>query len=129
MEITQEGPLLVVEHERFVARFPADPSSDREQLQDQDVYVTVPGGPTYYATVMTLQAVDAALRRWAQTGEAAGGKYFWATGLVITPRPGITAMIEAVDGLVREGEIAQACQIIPDPTGSHEASDSEPSPP
>lgn len=30
-------------------------------------------------------------------------------------RPGITAMIEAVEGLVREGEIGAACQIIPAP--------------
>ncbi len=124
MEIAQDGPFLVVERERFVARFPADPSSDLEQLQDQDIYVTVTGGPTYYATVMTLQAIDAALRRWTQTGEAAGGRYFWSTDLVITPRPGVTAMIEAIDGLVREGEIAQACQIIPDPMGSHGAPDS-----
>lgn len=27
--------------------------------------------------------------------------YFYTTGIVITPRPGITAMIEAIDGLVR----------------------------
>ncbi|MFI5490477.1 hypothetical protein [Micromonospora echinaurantiaca] len=130
MRATQDGPFLVAERERFVARFSADPSSDLEQLQDQDIYVTVTGGPTYYATVMTLQAIDAALRRWTQTGEAAGGRYFWSTDLVITPRPGITAMIEAIDGLVREGEIAQACQIIPDPKGRHHAApDSEPSPP
>jgi hypothetical protein len=94
-----------------------------EQLQDQDIYVTVTGGPTYYVSLMTLDAIDAVLRRWAQSGEAAGGRYFWSTDLVITPRPGITAMIEAIEGLVREGEIDQACQIVPEPTGSHDASD------
>ncbi len=130
MRVTQDGPFLVVERERFVARLPGDPSSDLEQLQDQDFYVTVTGGPTYYATVMTLQAIDATLRRWKQTGEAAGGRYFWTTDLVITPRPGLTAMIEAIDGLVREEEIAQACQIIPDAKGRHHgAPDSEPPPP
>ncbi|MFI7209537.1 hypothetical protein [Micromonospora aurantiaca (nom. illeg.)] len=123
MEITQDGPFLVVEQERFVARFPADPSSDLERLQDQDIYVTVTGGPTYYATLMTLGAIDAVLRRWAGTGEAAGGRYFYTTDLVITPRPGITAMIEAIDGLVREGEIGSACQIISDPAGGRDASD------
>jgi hypothetical protein len=115
MEITQDGPFLLVEHERFVARFAADPTGALEQLQDQDFYVTVTGGPTYYATLMTLAAIDVVLRRWAGTGEAADGRYLFTTDLVITPRPGITAMIEAIDGLVREGEIGHACQIIPDP--------------
>ncbi|MEV4481786.1 hypothetical protein [Micromonospora coxensis] len=128
MKIAQDGPFLVVESERFIARFLADPSSDLEQLQDQDIYVTVTGGPTYYATVMTLQAIDAVLRRWTQTGEAADGSYFWSRDLVITPQPGITAMIEAIDGLVRKAEIAQACQIIPDPEGSQDVSGSAPSP-
>jgi hypothetical protein len=123
MNITQDGPFLIIERERFTARFPAAFSDDLERLQDQDFYVTLTDGPTYYASLMTLDAIDAVLRRWAQTGEAAGGRYFFTTDLVITPRPGITAMIEAIDGLVREGEIANACQIIRDPTGRHDASD------
>jgi hypothetical protein len=61
---------------------------------------------------MTLGAIDAVLRRWAETGEAAGGRYFHTTDLVITPRPGITAMIEAINGLVQEEEIGNACRII-----------------
>jgi hypothetical protein len=115
VEITQDGPFLVVECERFVARFPAGLGNDLELLEDQDIYVTVVGGPTYYATLMTPAAIEAVLRRWALTGEAAGGRYFYTSDLVVTPRPGITAMIEAIDGLVREGEIGNACQVIPDP--------------
>jgi hypothetical protein len=72
---------------------------------------------------MTLDAINAVLRRWEQTGEAAGGRYFYTTDLVITPRPGITAMIKAIDGLVRDGYISNACQVIPDPEGSRDASD------
>ncbi len=121
--ITRNGAFLVVERDRFTARFPADRCKDLEQLQDQDIYVTVAGGPTYYVTLMTLGAIDAVLRRWAQTGEAAGGRYFYTTDLIITPRPGITAMIEAIDGLVRDGEISNACQIIPKPTEIQDASD------
>ncbi|MFF5078126.1 hypothetical protein ACFY36_13830 [Actinoplanes sp. NPDC000266] len=62
---------------------------------------------------MTLGAIDAALRRWAETGEAAGGRYFFTTDLVVTPRPGLTAMIDAIEGLVREGEIGEACSVVP----------------
>ncbi|WP_030489801.1 hypothetical protein [Micromonospora chokoriensis] len=113
MKILQDGPFLVIQRDRFVARFPAAPDDDLEQLQDQDMYVTVTDGPTYYATLMTLDAINDVLRRWRHTGEAAGGRYFYATDLVITPRPGITAMLEAIDGLVRDGEIANACQVIP----------------
>lgn len=114
MEITKDGPFLVIEQERFVARFPAGSADDLEQLEYQDFYVTVTGGPTYYATLMTLGAIDAVLRRWAETGEAADGRYFYTTDLVITPRPGITAMIEAINGLVQDEEISNACQIISD---------------
>ncbi|MBL7500977.1 hypothetical protein I6A84_02370 [Frankia sp. CNm7] len=123
MEIKQDGPFLIIERERFVARFPAALSDELEQLQDQDIYVTLTVGPTYYVSLMTLDAIDAALRRWAQTGEAAGGRYFYTTDLVITPRPGITAMIEAIDGLVREGEIGNACQIISEPEEHRDATD------
>ncbi len=121
--ITRDGAFLVVERDRFTARFPADRCKDLEQLQNQDIYVTVSDGPTYYVSLMTLPAIDAVLRKWAQTGEAARGRYFYTTDLVITPRPGITAMIEAIDGLVRDGEISNACQIIPDPTETQDASD------
>ncbi|MEV0903174.1 hypothetical protein [Actinoplanes sp. NPDC049802] len=112
MEITQEGPFLVVGQERFVARFPADPADDLEQIENQDFYVTVTGGPTYYVTLMTLGAIDALIRRWEETGEAAGGRYFYTTDLVITPKPGITAMIEAINGLVQDEEIGHACRTI-----------------
>ncbi|GGM69586.1 hypothetical protein ACFFX1_14580 [Dactylosporangium sucinum] len=120
MEITKDRHLLRIEHERFVARFP-DHGRDLEQLRDQDIYVTVTGGPTYYVSLMTLDAIDAVLRRWAQTGEAAGGSYFWSTDLVIIPRPGITAMIETIDGLVRDETIDQACQVIPGPDDGPDA--------
>ncbi|MEU7873330.1 hypothetical protein [Dactylosporangium sp. NPDC049140] len=70
---------------------------------------------------MTLDAIDAVLRRWAHTGEGAGGSYFWSTDLVIIPRPGITAMIEAIDGLVRDETIDQACQVIPGPDDGPDA--------
>jgi hypothetical protein len=123
MKIAQDGPFLIIERDRFVARFPAALDDDLEQLQDQDIYVTVTGGPTYYVSLMTLEAIDAVLRRWARTGEAAGGRYFYSTDLVITPRPGITAMIEAIDGLVREGEIGNACQVIPGREASQDTSD------
>jgi hypothetical protein len=63
---------------------------------------------------MTTTAIEAVLRRWALTGEAAGGRSFYTTDLVITPRPGITAMIEGIDGLVCDGEIGHACQVIAD---------------
>ncbi|GAA3456445.1 hypothetical protein [Dactylosporangium matsuzakiense] len=107
------SPFIVIERDRFVARLP-DHGDDLERLQDQDFYVTVTGGPTYCVTLMTLEAIDAVLRRWAQTGEAAGGRYFYVTDLVITPRPGITAMIEAIEALVEAGELAGAGRIIPD---------------
>ncbi|WP_433040890.1 hypothetical protein [Dactylosporangium sp. CS-033363] len=113
MDATKDRHWLVVEHERFVARFLHPGSDDLEQIQDQDIYVTVTGGPTYYVSLMTLGAIDAVLRRWAATRENAGGGYFWSTDLVIIPRPGITAMIEAIAGLIHDDELGDACRTIP----------------
>ncbi|MCO8271516.1 hypothetical protein M1L60_13025 [Actinoplanes sp. TRM 88003] len=123
MNVIRDGRYLVVRREQFVARFPPVPDDELEELREQEIYVTVAGGPTYYATLMTLDAIDAVLRRWAETGEAAGGRYFFSTDLVITPRPGITAMIEAIEGLVAEGEIAGACQVVPHPLETGDSSD------
>ncbi|GGN93116.1 hypothetical protein GCM10010112_80990 [Actinoplanes lobatus] len=109
MEITQDGPFLIIERDGSVARFPADLNDDLEELQDQDIYVTVAGDPTYYLSLMTLDAIGTVLRRWAQTGEATASRYYCELDLVITPRPGITATIEAIDGLIRAGDIARAC--------------------
>jgi hypothetical protein len=123
MDMTQDGPFLIIERERFVARFPNAGTGDLEQLHDQDIYVTIAGGPTYYVSLMTLDAIGAVLRRWAHTGEAAGGSYYWETDLVIVPRPGVTAMLEAIDGLIRDGQLDAACQVVANPTDSLDAGD------
>jgi hypothetical protein len=57
MHVTEDGHFLVVDREQYVARFPAT-GEDPEQFDDQDIYVSVKGGLTYFATVMTLGAID-----------------------------------------------------------------------
>lgn len=94
---------LVVDGDGFVDRFRVGPDADLDLLQDEDVHVTLTGGPTHYVNLMTLDAIAAVLRRWERSGEAAGGRYFHASDLVVVPRPGLTAMLDAIDGLVRDG--------------------------
>jgi hypothetical protein len=123
MEFTQDGAFVIIERDTFIARLAAHPR-DLDRLDNQDIYVTLPSGLTYYATVLTLPAIDALLQRWSQTGESGGGRYFYATDLVITPRPGIVAMLDALEALIHNGEIATACQAVAHPeagraTGAH----------
>ncbi|GAA0809606.1 hypothetical protein [Spirilliplanes yamanashiensis] len=44
----------------------------------------------------------------AGDGEVANGSYFWASGQLIVPEPGIPAMTAAIRELVRSGDITQA---------------------
>jgi hypothetical protein len=45
---------------------------------------------------------------WKETGEVAGGRYFWGVDDVIVPEPGIAAMTAAIRELVRNGDIKSA---------------------
>jgi hypothetical protein len=120
-----EGPNLVVARDRFTVRFLHGGEGDLDAVQDVDAYVTVPAGPTYYVSLFTLDAIAQVMQRWAHTGEAGNGSYFWTTDLVIVPRPGLTAMITAIEELVDSGDIDQACQKIPAPERHHDSGPAE----
>lgn len=70
-----------------------------------DAHVYLADGTHRYATFMTTDEINRVLRRWAETGEAAGGRYFWCSDLVIIPRPGLEAMVAALKEVIRSGDI------------------------
>jgi hypothetical protein len=111
---SRDGAYLLVEREHFVARFlTAADDTDLEHLRNEDVTVTLTGGATHGLTLMTPGEIASILRRWAGTGEAAGGAYFSCVDLVVVPRPGLAAMVAAIDGLVRDGGIGGAARTVP----------------
>lgn len=70
-----------------------------------DAHVHLADGTHRYATFMTTVEIGRLLRRWAETGEAGGGQYFWCSDLVIIPRPGVEAMVAALEEMIRTGDI------------------------
>jgi hypothetical protein len=101
-------PYVTVEERTFVARFLLDPVTQTEEsVASVDAFVDLPDGPTWALTIFTVDEVRRLLAVWRETGEVAGGSYFWAVDQVIVPEPGLTAMTAAIRELVRSGEIAE----------------------
>ena len=70
-----------------------------------DAHIYLADGTHRYATFMTTVEIGRVLQRWAETGEAGGGRYFWCSDLVIVPRPGVEAMVAALGEIIRSGDV------------------------
>lgn len=56
---------------------------DDEDDDNVDVTITFEDGSSYIISFFTLSNIQTLMRRYAGTGECAGGKYFWASDMVI----------------------------------------------
>ncbi|WP_159450236.1 hypothetical protein [Actinacidiphila paucisporea] len=54
------------------------------------------------------------MERWARTGEAAGGRYFWCSDGLIVREAGIANMTAAISGALDEGDFEQILQPVDD---------------
>ncbi|MFI7210795.1 hypothetical protein [Micromonospora maritima] len=108
-------PYVTVTEPTFVARFLVGPDTTEESVANVDVFVDLPDGSRWALTVFSLAEVHRLLARWRETGEAAGGSYFWAVDQLIVPEPGVPAMTAAIRELVRSGELAYAGVRCEDP--------------
>lgn len=79
--------------------------TDPATADNIDAHVYLADGTHRYATFMTTVEIGRLLRRWAKTGEAGGGHYFWCSDLVIIPRPGVETMVAALEEMIRTGDI------------------------
>lgn len=52
---------------------------------------------------MTLGAIERVMNRWRETGEYGGGAFFQCSDLVIVPKGGVAAMVDAFRAIVVEG--------------------------
>ncbi len=83
-----------------------------EAADNLDAHIYLADGSRRYATFFTLEAIRSILLKDARTGETGGGRYFWGSDQVIIPRPGIPAMIEALDELIRSGDVEFMCSEV-----------------
>lgn len=115
---TAEGwwdePWYRVRTDRLVASFLPSAGEDLKAVCNVDVEVRLTDGSRWSATVFTVAEVQRLMERWAQTGEEAGGRYFWCSDGLIVREAGVVNMAEAISGTLDEGDFEQILQRLND---------------
>ncbi|RAJ70604.1 hypothetical protein K377_07886 [Streptomyces sp. PsTaAH-137] len=83
-------------------------------MSDVDVEVRLRDGSRWSATIRTVGHVETLMKRWAVSGEALGGRYFWCSDGLIVRDAGISNMTQVLTGLIENGEFAQILQHLED---------------
>lgn len=105
-----DGPFYRVHTEHFEAAFVPNAGEDLESVDNVDVFIDLTDGSRWSATIITLAQVELVMKRWAASGEALGGRYFWVSDGLIVRDAGITSMTQVLVGLVENDEFAQVLQ-------------------
>lgn len=93
----------VVREPEFTALFMLGADDSAETVEDVDAELRLPDGTRWSASFMTLSAIQTVMKRWRETGEYGGGVFFQCSDLVIVPKGGVAAMVEAFRAIVAEG--------------------------
>ncbi|MEV6605000.1 hypothetical protein [Kutzneria sp. NPDC051319] len=115
-ENVQQGwdePWYRVRTDRFEASFLPNPDDDLDAVCDIDVVVVLADGSRWTATMFTLEAVDRLMEKWARSGEALGGRFFWCSDGLIVREPGIENMVQVIGGLLdieEFGDVFRRCE-------------------
>jgi hypothetical protein len=102
-----DGPWYRVRTEHLEAAYLPNAGEDLEAVNNVDVFVDLNDGTHWSATIITLGQVRAVMARWAESGEALGGRYFWCSDGLIVRDPGIGNMARVINGLMETGEFTQ----------------------
>jgi hypothetical protein len=105
-----DGPFYRVRTGHFEAAFVPSAGEDLEAVDNVDVFVDLPDGSRWSATIITLAQVEIVMKRWETTGEALGGRYFWVADGFIVRDAGISNMTRVLIGLVENDEFTQVFQ-------------------
>ncbi|MFF7878367.1 hypothetical protein [Streptomyces sp. SH5] len=109
-----DEPWYRVHTEHFEAAFLPDADEDLDAVNDIDVEVRLRDGSRWSAIMCTVGHVETLMERWAASGEALGGLYFWCADGLIVRDAGISNMIQVLTGLVENGEFTQILQRLED---------------
>ena len=117
-EATEQGwdkPWYCVRTDRFEALFLPSADEDLDAVCNVDVEVRLTeDGSRWSATIFTLAEVGRLMKRWSQTGEELGGRYFWCSDGLIVRDPGIDNMIQVLADLFDAGDLMQVLQRLDD---------------
>ncbi|WP_225636745.1 hypothetical protein [Streptomyces solaniscabiei] len=102
-----DGPWYRVHTEQFKAAFLPNAGEELEAVDNIDVFVDLPDGSRWSATILTLAQVEILMKRWGTSGEALGGRYFWCSDGLIVRDAGISNMTRVLTGLIENGEFEQ----------------------
>jgi hypothetical protein len=76
---------------------------DKESVENVDAEIVLADGSRWSVTFLTLDEIGRIMARWAHSGEYKSGAYFRVPDLVISSKPGIANMMEAVEDLIDHG--------------------------
>ncbi len=80
-----------------------NPSND-----NVDVWVYTEDGSRYSATFFTVRNIETLMDRWRESGECAGGTYFWCIDAIIVRELSEATIRSTVDDLFANGEFYKA---------------------
>ncbi|MER8068550.1 hypothetical protein ABTZ59_09670 [Streptomyces sp. NPDC094034] len=109
-----DGPWYRVRTDQFEAAFLPNVGDDLEAVNNVDVFVDLNDGSRWSATIITLDQIEILMTRWAASGEALGGRYFWCSDGLIVRDTGISSMPRVLVGLVENGEFTRILQRLDD---------------
>ncbi|EFL22558.1 conserved hypothetical protein [Streptomyces himastatinicus ATCC 53653] len=109
-----DGPWYHVHTEQFEAAFLPGAGEVLDAVDDIDVEVRLPDGSRWSATICTVAHVETLMKRWAASGEALGGRYFWCSDGLIVRDAGISNMVQVLGGLIDNGEFTQVLNRLDD---------------
>jgi hypothetical protein len=109
-----DGPWYRIRTEQFEAAFLPDADEDLESADDIDVEVRLPDGSRWSATMCTVARVEVLMKRWAMTGEALEGRYYWCSDGLIVRDAGVSNMAQVLAGFIENDEYKQILQRLED---------------
>lgn len=109
-----DGPSYRVQTPWFEVVFLVGIDDDLAEVANVDVEVSLADGSRWCATLFTLTEVERLMSRWARTGEALDGSYFWCIYSVIVREPGVHNMTEVLAGLHHEGDLQHILKRVDD---------------
>ena len=99
-----DGAFFCVEAESSEVRFVLGSAAEVDTVENVDVFVRLADGSEWTATVLTLAEVHRLMDRWAASGEAQAGAYFWCWDGLIVRDAGALSMARVIAGLVASDE-------------------------
>jgi hypothetical protein len=113
-----DGGLFHVRGEGFEVGFALGSAEEIETVENVDVFVRLADGSEWTATVFTLAEVHRLMDRWAVSGEALGGKYFWCWDALFIRNAGVAAIVDVLAGLVASNEVHAVLRPVSHELGS-----------